>query len=306
MNIIEVEQMTKIYGKIKAVDDISFSVKKGEIFGMLGPNGAGKTTTIECVIGLKKYEIGQINVLGINPKTNRHELYEKIGVQLQETSFQDKIKVNEICKLFESFYKNPFKYDTLIDRFGLGEKRNSYVQDLSGGQRQKLSIILALVGNPEIVFLDELTTGLDPQARRSIWEYIKELKNEGRTVFMTTHYMEEAEYLCDRICIINRGGITALDTVENIIIGSGISMEISFESEEDLTYMLTTEVHQISEITKRGCRYIIHGQDDKLLGRLAYTLESKGINYKKLDIKRPTLDDTFLKMTGRKLGEAQI
>ena len=302
MNVIEVEQLTKVYRETKAVDDISFSVEKGEIFGMIGPNGAGKTTTIECIIGLKKYHQGNICVLGNDPRKDRNELYSKIGVQLQETSYQDKIKVKEICDLFASFYKNPSTYKNLLERFDLKDKLNTYVQNLSGGQRQKLSIILALIANPEIVFLDELTTGLDPQARRSMWEYVKELKEEGRTVFMTTHYMEEAEYLCDRICIINNGKIIALDTIENIIAQSGIDSEITFESDQNIEEMLG-RVPQITRVEHKGNRYFAYGQDDRTLGKLAFALESNNVEYKGLNIKRPTLDDTFLKLTGRKISE---
>ncbi|HEY5563664.1 MAG TPA: ABC transporter ATP-binding protein [Clostridiaceae bacterium] len=304
MNVIEVTQLTKIYGKINAVDQISFNVKKGEIFGMLGPNGAGKTTTIECIIGLKKYEQGIVNVVGLNPLKDRNALYGKIGVQLQETSFQDKIKVKEICSLFESFYKNPYPYEKLIDKFGLKEKLNSYVDNLSGGQKQKLSIILALIPNPEIVFLDELTTGLDPQARQDMWKYVKELKEEGRTVFMTTHYMEEAEYLCDRICIIKKGKIIALDTVENIIISSGLETEIIFEAEQDITNLLSNELEHVSKFTRDDHKYIVYSQNDGVLGKLVYMLETKKISYKNLNIKRPTLDDTFLKLIDEKVEEA--
>ena len=304
MNVIDVENITKTYGKNKAVDNISFSLKRGEIFGMLGPNGAGKTTSIECVIGLKKYEKGTIRVLGLDPLTERNELYQRIGVQLQETSFQDKIKVEEICKLFKSFYSNPYPYEKLFERFGLEEKRSSYVSNLSGGQKQKLSIILALISNPEIVFLDELTTGLDPQARRSMWEYVKELKDEGRTVFMITHYMEEAEYLCDKICIINSGKIVVLDTVENIISSSGIDIEITFNCEQDIIKLIEPRIEKTSKISRDGNKYCIFSQEDRTLVNLVLALEENEINFKNLNIKRPTLDNTFLKLTGRKLEEA--
>ncbi len=305
MNVIKAEKLSKTYGKVRAVNGISFNVKEGEIFAMLGPNGAGKTTTIECTIGLKGYDTGNISVLGINPRKERNMLYERIGVQLQETSFQDKIKVCEICRLFESFYKNPFPYDALLDRFGLSEKRNSYVSDLSGGQRQKLSIIIALISNPEIVFLDELTTGLDPQARRSMWDYIRELKKEGRTVFITTHYMEEAEYLCDRICIIDYGKIIAIGTVQDVINSCGIFNEITFESEQDISDMLKDNIRQIADIKNEGAKYTVYGKDDRILGKLTYTLEVKKINYKSLNIKRPKLEDAFIKLTGRKMEEGE-
>lgn len=235
---IEVEQLTKSYQYTKAVDDVSFKVKKGEIFGMLGRNGAGKSTTIECVTGLKKYDKGSVRVIGLNPAVHRKELYGRIGVQLQETAFQNKIKVYELCRLFESFYKKPHPYKKLLESFQLEEKCDSFVGDLSGGQRQKLSIVLALIPDPEIVFLDELTTGLDPQSRRSMWNYIKKLKKEGRTVFITTHYMEEAENLCDRICIIDKGKIIALDTIENVVGSCGIDLKFTFETAQDVAAIL--------------------------------------------------------------------
>ena len=303
MNIIEVQDLTKTYGKKVAVNDISFNVAKGEIFGMLGPNGAGKTTTIECITGLKNHDKGRIDVMGISPSKERKALYDKIGVQLQETSFQPKIKVNELCRLFASFYKDPCPYDELISRFSLEDKRDSFVQNLSGGQRQKLSIILALISNPEIVFLDELTTGLDPSARRSMWAYVKDLKEEGRTVFMTTHYMEEAEFLCDRICIINGGKIIAIDTVENIVNSSGIETEITFDSPEDVSDSLKKGVHALSSVIRNGSHYCAYSLEDKALGKLVYWLETNNVNYRNLNLKRPTLDDTFLKLTGRKIEE---
>jgi ABC-2 type transport system ATP-binding protein len=303
MNVIEVERLIKIYGKTTAVDCISFSVGRGEVFGMLGRNGAGKTTTIECVVGLKEYDKGSVKVLGINPQKNQETLFNRIGVQLQEASFPDKIKVYEICRLFESFYKNPCSYEKLLDRFDLSEKRNSYVNNLSGGQKQRLSIILALIPNPELVFLDELTTGLDPQARRSMWDYVRELRKEGKTVFMTTHYMEEAEYLCDRICIIDNGKIIALGTVQEVINSCEIHNEITYESDQDVSDILKDRIEQITSIKKEDNRYTVYGKDDCILGKLAYILEIEKISYWNLDIKRPKLDDVFIKMTGRKIEE---
>ena len=226
--VVEVRSLCKNYGSVRAVDGISFDVKDNEIFCMVGPNGAGKTTTIECIEGLRKPDSGEIRVLGLEPYREKEKLYQLIGVQLQETSYQDSIKVWEICQLFSSFYKNPLSYEELLKKFELYEKKNSYVSKLSGGQRQKLSIILALIPNPEIVFLDELTTGLDPQARRSMWTFIKGLREEGRTIFLTTHYMEEAEYLSDRVAIMYHGHIVALDTPKNLIEKSEIEEKIIF------------------------------------------------------------------------------
>jgi ABC-2 type transport system ATP-binding protein len=304
MNAIEVEDLTKIYGTTIAVDCISLNVKRGEIFGMLGRNGAGKTTTIECVIGLREYDKGFVEVLGLNPQKEQKTLFNRVGVQFQEASFQDKIKVSEICRLFESFYKNPYSYKVLLDRFDLSEKTNSYVNNLSGGQRQRLSIILALISNPELVFLDELTTGLDPQARHSMWDYVRELREEGKTIFMTTHYMEEAEYLCDRICIIDNGKIIALGTINEVINSCEIHNEITYESEQDISCLLKDRIKQISDIKKEGNKYTVYGKEDCILGKLAYILETEKIGYWNLDIRRPNLDDVFIKMTGRGIGES--
>lgn len=303
MNVIEVSNLSKSYGHHLAVEDISFAVIQGEIFGMLGPNGAGKSTTIECITGLRDFQKGRIDVLGLNPATDRKKLYGRIGVQLQETSYQPKIKVSELCLLFTSLYENPLSCDELIREFGLEDKKNAFVQSLSGGQRQKLSIILALVSNPEIVFLDELTTGLDPSARRSMWAYIKKLKEEGRTVFMTTHYMEEAEFLCDRVCIINEGRIAALDTIPNIIAISGIENEVGFYSEADIEDAIKDQVQFVTRVGREGPRYCVYGREDCFPGKLIYWLEDNQIDYHNLSLNRPSLDEAFIKLTGRSIEE---
>ncbi len=300
MNVIEISNLSKSYKKLKAVNNISLSIKQGEIFGMLGPNGAGKTTTIECVTGLKDYDSGSVHIHGIDVKKELQKVYEIIGLQLQETIYQDKIKVSEICQLFHNAYKNPIPYIDLIQRFGLEFKLNSYVQKLSGGQRQKLSIILALIGNPKLVFLDELTTGLDPEARRDMWAIIKGLRDEGRTVFMTTHYMEEAEYLCDRICLINNGELIACDNVQSIISQSGIESEITFISKNNDLKQSIVESGISSNVIYNALNntYTIYSAEDKCIARTALLLESMGIDYSKLSIKRSTLDDAFIKLTG--------
>jgi ABC-2 type transport system ATP-binding protein len=300
---IEVEQLTKSYQQTKAVDNISFNVKKGEIFGMLGRNGAGKTTTMECVTGLKDFNKGSVRVAGLNPVTQRKELYGRIGVQLQETAFQNKIKVYELCKLFESFYKKPRPYKKLLENFQLEEKLDSFTGDLSGGQRQRLSIILALIPDPEIVFLDELTTGLDPQSRRSMWNYIKKLKEENRTVFITTHYMEEAEQLCDKICIIDKGKITALETVENVIDSCGMDSVVTFETSQDVGDILKKALSQDAKIEKNGLKYTMSGHGDSILGKTTNALENNKINYRNINIKKPGLEDAFIKLTGKMMEE---
>ncbi len=303
MHVVNVQGLRKTYGTVKAVDGVSFSVDSQEVFGLLGPNGAGKTTTIECIAGLRTIDEGSITVLGIDPSRQRKALYQRIGVQLQETSFQDKIRVYELCGLFSSFYRDPIPYESLLARFSMMEKNNAYVQNLSGGQKQRLSIILALISNPEVIFLDELTTGLDPQSRRAMWAYIQQLKQEGRTVLLTTHYMEEAEYLCDRIGIIDRGTMIAYGTVEEVIQSCGLQTKITFEASEDIADVLIDRIPEIAEVQRAENRYSVMSHNDGVLGKVAYLLEDRKIRYQKLDVRRPNLDDVFLQLTGRTIEE---
>ncbi|MCK5128746.1 MAG: ABC transporter ATP-binding protein [Clostridiales bacterium] len=302
MNVIEVSGLTKQYRSILAVDDISFTVEEGTIFGMLGPNGAGKSTTIECIIGLKKRNNGLVDVLGLDPAVDNEKLYNIIGVQLQETSYQDKIKVYELCDLFKTMYDTPTDYIKLLERFELSDRVKSYVSELSGGQKQKIAIVLALIANPKIVFLDELTTGLDPNARRDMWQCIKELKDEGRTVFMTTHYMEEAAFLCDKICIIHDGKIIAMDTVDGVVENSDIDMEVTFESKKDVTELLK-KIKNINNIVKNNESYTVYFKDEEVIGEIILVLKDNNISFKKLNINRPNLEDVYLKLTGTKWKE---
>lgn len=304
MKVIEVNNLIKNYGKIKAVDGVSFDVNEGEIFGMVGPNGAGKTTTIECIEGLRKPDEGIINVLNLNPSTDREKFYEKVGVQLQETNYQDKIKVYEICELFTSLYKKPLNYTDLLKRFGLYDFKNGFVMKLSGGQKQKLSIILALISNPEIIFLDEITTGLDPKARRDMWEIVKELKDEGKTIFLTTHYMEEAEFLCDRVAIIDKGKIVELDTPEKLIEKSGIEDMISFET-KDINIEELKKVKGVNKVSFKNGEVTIYGRGEDLLKEVVDYLYLNRIYFKNLKTKKPNLEDTFLKFTGREYVEVK-
>lgn len=204
-DLIIVEHLSKSYGDLKAVDDLSFSVKKGSVFGLLGANGAGKSTTIECILGTKKAGSGAVSVLGMNPLTHRKELFDKVGVQFQEAQYQENIKVGELCEVTASFYKNPADHEQLLMDFGIADKRGSFVKELSGGQKQRLFIVLSLIPKPKVVFLDELTTGLDASARRDVWQILKRLKGEGLTILMTSHFMDEVEILCDVICILKKG-----------------------------------------------------------------------------------------------------
>lgn len=218
---IRVRNLTKSFGKRKVVDDLSFDVKKGEVFALLGHNGAGKSTTIDLILGLKKPDAGSAAILGMNAAKHRKQVFERVGVQLQHTQYQNSITVEEACTEYASLYADPADYPALLNQFGLDSVKKSFVSKLSGGERQKLSVVLALIGKPEVVFLDELTTGLDVVARREVWRTLKQLKEQGLTIFLTTHYMEEAEALCDRVCITRSGKKVAEGSIEEVIAASG-------------------------------------------------------------------------------------
>ena len=218
---VSVRNLTKSFSGRRVVDDLSFDVQKGEVFAMLGHNGAGKSTTIDLILGLKAPERGSAKILGMDAAKNRKQVFERVGVQLQNIRYQPNISVEEACIEYASLYADPANYPKLLERFGLGTLRKSFVSKLSGGERQKLSVVLALIGSPEIVFLDELTTGLDVAARREVWRTLKQLKDRGLTIFLTTHYMEEAEALCDRVCIIKSGKKAAEGTIDEVISASG-------------------------------------------------------------------------------------
>lgn len=212
-----VQGLSKSYGNVLAVDNLNLEVQKGEIFGLLGHNGAGKSTSIECILGVKKPDKGTAQVLGMDPAKDRKQLFEKVGVQFQQTNYQDKITVAEICEVTYSLYKKPSDWKELLRTFGLSDKHRQQVSELSGGERQKLSVLLALIPNPELVFLDELTTGLDSKARRDVWKYLEKLKDRGLSIVLTSHYMDEVEALCDRICILRNGRTVTVGTVQDLI-----------------------------------------------------------------------------------------
>ena len=218
---VRVKNLTKSFGNRRVVDDLSFKVQKGEVFALLGHNGAGKSTTIDLILGLKAQDGGSAEILGMEAAKHRKQVFERVGVQLQNTRYQPNITVEEACIEYASLYAQPADYPQLLERFGLGTLKKSFVSKLSGGERQKLSVVLALIGDPEIVFLDELTTGLDVVARREVWRTLKQLKAQGLTIFLTTHYMEEAEALCDRVCIIRSGKKVVEGTIEEVVAASG-------------------------------------------------------------------------------------
>lgn len=216
-DVIKAERLYKSYNKLPAIQNVSISVKKGMVFGLLGANGAGKTTTIECILGTKKQDCGTVSILGMNPQSQRKELFENVGVQFQEAHYQDKITVAELCELTKSLYKDTTDYFELLKKFGISDKLKSPLSELSGGQRQRLFVLLALIPSPEAVFLDELTTGLDARARRDVWKILSDLKAKGLTIFLTSHYMDEVEALCDEICILKKGNPIFYGTVKEAI-----------------------------------------------------------------------------------------
>ncbi|MDF2879057.1 MAG: transporter related protein [Clostridia bacterium] len=232
---IEIQNLHKSYGEIPAVTDLNISIRKGEVFGLLGANGAGKSTAIECILGTKTADSGQVTILGMNPREKRKKLFERVGVQFQEANYQDKITVEELCQETQSLYKMASDYQGLLKQFGLEDKLKSAVNELSGGQKQRLFIVLALIPNPEVVFLDELTTGLDTKARREVWKCLSQLKEKGLTVFLTSHFMDEVETLCDRIVILKRGKTIFNGTVQEAISAS------PFEKLEDAYLWYTDE-----------------------------------------------------------------
>lgn len=221
MNAIEVKNLTKTYGDKIAVDNLSFHVEKGNVFGLIGANGAGKSTTIECILGTKKLDAGEVSILGMNPIKERTKVYERVGVQFQESKYQDLVKVEELCEMTASVYQAPQNYEDLLTSFGIADKKKSFVKELSGGERQRLFIVLALLPNPELVFLDELTTGLDARARRDVWNILENLKKQGLSILLTSHYMDEIEALCDEILILKKGKTVFHGTVEEAKSESG-------------------------------------------------------------------------------------
>ena len=299
MKIIEVSGLTKKYGNFTAVDNVSFTVEEGTIFGLLGPNGAGKSTTIECMIGIKKPNAGSIRILDMDVLKIGKKIYDYIGVQLQETAYQDKIKVKELCDFFATMYSNPLDYKPLLEKFGLKDKHEAYVNDLSGGQKQKVAITLALIANPKVVFLDELTTGLDPKARREMWELVKELKEEGRTVFLTTHYMEEAAYLCDKIGIIDLGKLLIIDNVDGVIEHANLNHQVSFEGSNESKKKLEEKLKTPAVITYEAGFIKVASKHEDIISHVIMTLNEHQIDYRKIELSRPSLEDAYLQLTGK-------
>jgi len=301
---INVERLRKTYGSLVAVDDITFGIAKGEIFGLLGPNGAGKTTTLEMMEGLRQPDGGRVSIAGLELPREMKQLRQIIGVQLQTTSLYDRIRVDEALDLFGSYYRHAIGVDELLRLVSLEEKRKSFVKNLSGGQKQRLAVALALVNDPELVFLDEPTTGLDPQARQNLWSIIERMKTEGRTVILTTHYMEEAERLADRVAIIDHGKIVALDAPAALIrlLDAGGKIECTHAGVMPTEKLL--EHPDILEIKGDNGRCTFRVTDtNRALKALMAVAEYENITVEDLRVTRPNLEDVFLHLTGRQLRE---
>jgi ABC-2 type transport system ATP-binding protein len=301
---VEVKDLLKKYGELIAVNKISFTIQEGEIFGLLGPNGAGKTTTLEMIEGLRKPDGGSIHLCGVDVLKRADDIKELIGVQLQSTSIYDKIKVGEVIQLFGGYYCRCRSVDEILAEVSLNDKRNSFVDSLSGGQKQRLALGLALVNEPRVLFLDEPTTGLDPQARRKIWEIIEELSKKGKTIVMNTHYMEEADQLCERVGIMDHGQIIALDTPANLISKQNLDSAVEIVSPNGTGKEFFEKMQKVDKVTQNGDRLVLHTRDPlSLLTDIMHLREQDKLSLKNISVREATLEDVFLELTGRTLRE---
>jgi ABC-2 type transport system ATP-binding protein len=302
--ILQVENLVKRYGDVEAVRGVSFSVEEGEVFGLLGPNGAGKTSTIEVLEGLRVADGGRVSVCGFDPLENPTELKHEIGAALQSTSLPDKLKVTEALRLFSSFYKRGRKPEELLKRFGLQEKRNAFYNQLSGGQKQRLALAMALVNDPKVLFLDEPTAGLDPQVRREIYDIIEELKHEKKTIVLTTHYIEEAERLCDRVAIVDQGKVIAHGTPRELKQASANTTRVEVRLARPASNGTLKTLDGVVDARELGDAYVLHCQRTApAIVALVKHLEAEGNELVSLEIATPSLEDVFIELTGRRLRD---
>ena len=295
---VEIAHLRKTYGPLVAVDDVSFSVTEGEIFGILGPNGAGKTTTVECAIGLRSPDSGTIRLLGLDPKADAGEVHEIVGAQLQASAFPPKLRVGEILNMYRSFYREPADVGELTEALGLAGKRNDYYKSLSGGQRQRLSVALALIGRPKIAVLDEMTTGLDPQARRDAWDLIEGVRDRGVTIILVTHFMEEAERLCDRVALIDNGRVVALDTPARLAAQARGGKSVRFLPSVPFDDRLLTTLPEVTRVDHEGQHVIVTGTGE-LASTVILALAAAGVTARDLQLDSSNLEDAFVRLTGR-------
>ena len=297
MPVIEVTDLRKVYGGRTVVDGVSFSVEPGEIFGILGPNGAGKTTAVECIGGLRQRDGGSISVAGMDPADEDAGLREVLGIQLQESRLPDKMSVIEALGLYASFYPEPHDPAELLERLGLVEQRKTYFTKLSGGQKQRLSVALALIGNPRVAILDELTTGLDPVARREVWDLLEELRGTGVTLLLVSHFMEEAERLCDRVVVIDHGRIIAADTPEGLAASVQADQRMSFAPSAPVDLALLRALPDVHSVTTSSDRLVVTGTDN-VASAVIIALHERDISVGRLRVDQPSLDDAFVALTG--------
>ncbi|HSQ17274.1 MAG TPA: ABC transporter ATP-binding protein [Anaerolineales bacterium] len=306
-DVITVEGLRKSYGSVKAVDNVTFQVQRNEIFGMVGPNGSGKTTTIECIEGLRQPDEGRVSVLGLDPQRDIYELRERTGVQLQSSNLPHRMRVEEALNLFSSFYRQTVDWHPLLEEIGLPDKQRALYSQLSGGQKQRLFVALALINRPEIVFLDELTTGLDPQARHATWDLVRKIQGRGATVFITTHFMEEAERLCNRVAILDHGRIIALDTPENLVSQLGMGTRIIFQvNEQDAAAFQPARIGAVDgvrRVEQQGEEVVVYGQGDGLISAVVHALETARLPIHNLHTEQATLEDAFLALTGHAIRD---
>ena len=299
---VEIAHLRKTYGALVAVDDVSFSVAEGEIFGILGPNGAGKTTTAECAIGLRSPDSGTIRLMGLDPHADAAKIHEIVGVQLQASALPPKLRVGEILHMYRSFYRDPADVGELIEVLGLAGKRHDYYRSLSGGQRQRLSIALALIGRPKIAVLDEMTTGLDPQARRDTWELIEGVRDRGVTILLVTHFMEEAERLCDRVALIDNGRVVALDTPARLAAQARGGKSMRFLPSAPFDDRLLKELPEVRRIEREGAHVVVTGTGE-LVNAVVLTLAAAGVTARDVQLDSSNLEDAFVRLTGRHLDK---
>ena len=304
LSVIQVSGVRKTYGRTVAVDEVSFEVSDGEIFGLIGPNGAGKTTTMECIEGLRKPDRGTISVLGLDPFRQVYKLQHRIGVQLQQAQLQKRIKVWEAVDLWASLYqKKAVVADHLLEQLGLTDKRDAWFMNLSGGQKQRLFIALALINDPEVVFLDELTTGLDPQSRRTIWDLVRDIRNRGKTVFLTTHLMEEAERLCDRVAIIEHGRIIDIDSPERLVERHCPERTVVLATDDPMAEERFRSIPGVDAVSLIDMRFTIRGRGEDLVTEVIRCLSENRMRVTDFRTILPNLEDVFLKLTGHSIRE---
>jgi ABC-2 type transport system ATP-binding protein len=302
---VSVSHLRKTYGATVAVDDVSFSVEHGEIFGILGPNGAGKTTTVECLIGLRSPDAGTMRVMGLDPLTERDALHAIVGAQLQASALPGQLRVGEILDLYHSFYRDAADLNEIVEALDLGEKLRDFYRSLSGGQKQRVSVALALIGNPRVAVLDEMTTGLDPQARRDTWALIEAVRDRGVTILLVTHYMDEAERLCDRVALFDRGNIVALDTPAGLAERASNLKRVRFVPSGRFEDHVLLDLPEVSSVEREGQHVVVTGSGE-LANVVILTLANAGVTAADMHLDTANLEDAFVQLTGRHIHDEGV